>query len=108
MWFEWDPEAGLVRLTHTTSRKNYKNIQRDSRVSLLVWDPNDPYRYIQIRGHVENIDRDETGSFHQRLQRRYRGEVSEVLDRAVRVVVNIRPDAYKIRGGAGEDSIKRN
>src|SRR5438067_6436394 len=70
------------------------------RVNLgLPWtsDPDDPYRYLQIRGVVEAIEDDPTGAFYKVLQLRYRGTAGEVSDRAHRVVVTIRPTGFKVR-----------
>jgi PPOX class probable F420-dependent enzyme len=97
MWFLWDREEGTFKLTHTTTRHNYRYIQREPRVALSIADPEDQYRYLQARGVVERIEADPTGAFYQLLQRRYRGYAMEVADRAVRVVLTIRPIAFKVR-----------
>jgi PPOX class probable F420-dependent enzyme len=95
MWFLWDSGEGVVKMTHTKKRNNYRNIQREPRVALSIADPDMPYRYIQLRGVVENIQDDPTGAFYQVLQLRYRGAVSEVPDRADRVILTIRPTAFR-------------
>ena len=97
MWFIWDAREGVIRMTHTTKRTNYDNVRRDQRVALLIWDPDDPYRYIQIRGVVESIESDPTGSLHETLSQRYRGYVSDVSHRSSRVVLTVRPTAYRVR-----------
>ena len=97
MWFLWDAGHGVLRLTHTKERHNYRNVRRDPRVALSVADPDDQYRYLQVRGVVEDIEDDPTGGFFQTLQRRYRGAAGEVPDRAVRVILTIRPTAWKAR-----------
>jgi PPOX class probable F420-dependent enzyme len=97
MWFVWDGDEQVIRLTHTTRRFNYAHVSKNPKVALLIWDPDDPYRYIQIRGVVESIEPDPTGALHEELQRRYRGHVEDVSDRARRVVINIRPTAYRVR-----------
>jgi PPOX class probable F420-dependent enzyme len=96
MWFLWDPAQGIVKMTHTKRRHNYRNVQREPRVALSIADPDMPYRYIQVRGVVEQIEDDPTGAFYQVLQLRYRGAVSEVPDRAVRVVLTIRATAFRV------------
>src|SRR4030088_3164572 len=58
MWFLWEPEEGVIKLTHTTVRHTYRNVQLEPRVSLSIADPDDPYRYLQVRGVVEHIERD--------------------------------------------------
>jgi PPOX class probable F420-dependent enzyme len=98
MWFLWDDE-GVFKLTHTKNRHNYRYMQREPRVALSIADPDDQYRYLQARGVVDNIEDDPTGHFYQVLQRRYRGYVTEVKDRDVRVVLTVRPVAFKVRHG---------
>jgi PPOX class probable F420-dependent enzyme len=97
MWFLWDDERGVLRFTHTKLRRNYRHIQREPRVALDITDPDDPYRYLQIRGVVDEIQDDPTGAFFQVLQRRYLGQASDVPDRDVRVTLTVRPTGFKAR-----------
>jgi PPOX class probable F420-dependent enzyme len=46
MWFEWDGEN--VRFTHTTKRVKYRNLQRNPAMSMLVMDPDNPMRYLEL------------------------------------------------------------
>jgi len=88
---------GVIKLTHTKERHNYRYIQREPRVALSIADPDDQYRYLQVRGVVENIEDDPTGAFFQTLSQRYRGTSGEVADRHVRVVLIVRPTAFRVR-----------
>src|SRR5437667_3993114 len=97
MWFLWDEARGVVKLTHTKRRSNYNFFQSEPRVAMDISDPDDPYRYLQIRGVVEAIEDDPTAAFYKVLQLRYRGTVGEVSDREYRVVVTIRPTGFKVR-----------
>jgi PPOX class probable F420-dependent enzyme len=97
MWFLWDPEQGVFKFTHTRNRHNYRYLQREPRISLSITDPDDQYRYLQLRGVVEKVEDDPTGAFYQTLQQRYRGVTSEVKDRDVRVVLTVRPTGFKAR-----------
>lgn len=97
MWFLWDAETGVVKLTHTKERHNYSYVQREPRVALLIIDPDYPYRYLQLRGTVVSIDDDPEGTFYQSLQLRYRGATSAVRDAAVRVILSIKPTAFVTR-----------
>ncbi len=99
MWFLWDGEHGLVKLTHTSARRNYRYLQREPRVALSIADPGNGYRYLQVRGVVESIEPDPTGALYQVLHRRYRGRDTDVPDRDVRVVISIRPTGFKARDG---------
>ncbi len=69
MWFEYDGEH--LRFTHTNQRGKFRNLQRNPSMSLLLIDPDEPLRYIELRGRlVEAID-DPEGDFYVRLGRRY-------------------------------------
>ncbi|MBO0745743.1 MAG: PPOX class F420-dependent oxidoreductase [Candidatus Dormibacteraeota bacterium] len=97
MWFIWDGEQGVVKLTHTKVRSNYRALQREKRVGLSIIDPDDGYRYLSLRGTVTNIQDDPEGEFYKVLQRRYRGRAdAEIADRAVRVVLTITPDHFRV------------
>jgi PPOX class probable F420-dependent enzyme len=97
MWFLWDPENEVIKLTHTKKRHNFRNIQAEPRIALSITDPNDQYRYLQVRGIVEKIEDDPTGAFYNVLCTRYRGHPIEVRDKDVRVIMHVRPTAFKAR-----------
>ena len=67
MWFDWDGE--LLRFTHTTKRQKYRNIAANPNVAMSVIDPDNPYRYLEVRGVVEEIVPDPTGSVLSAAQR---------------------------------------
>lgn len=69
MWFELID--GTIRFTHTTKRAKYRNLQRNPSMSLTVFDPENPYRHIEVRGRLAEALPDPTGGFYQRLSRRY-------------------------------------
>ncbi|MBU3066665.1 PPOX class F420-dependent oxidoreductase [Nocardia sp. NEAU-G5] len=71
MWFDWDGE--LLRFAHTTKRQKYRNVQINPRVAMSISDPDDPYRYLEVRGNVERIDPDREASFFLRIADRYKG-----------------------------------
>ena len=56
MWFDWDGE--LLRFAHTTKRQKYRNVQSNPRVAMSISDPDDPYRYLEVRGDIERIEPD--------------------------------------------------
>lgn len=92
MWYAWD--GARIRMTHTKRRQKFRNVQREPRVALSIADPDNPYRYLEVRGTVERIDDDdEKASFFRLLQVRY-GRSYEITDAAVRIVVTIRPDRF--------------
>lgn len=104
MWFAWDGER--IRMTHTKERQKFRNLQRDPRVALSIADPEDGYRFLEVRGVVERIEDDDAeGSFFQFLSMRYNGRAGPVRDAAVRVVLVIRPDTF-IAGNGGHVNVR--
>lgn len=96
MWFVWDGER--IRMTHTKTRQKYRNFQRQPRLALSIADPDNPYRFLEIRGSVERIEDDDAeASFYRSLQERY-GRLYPISDAAVRVVVTIRPERFIAHG----------
>lgn len=97
MWFAWDGE--VLRFTHTKTRQKFRNVAHDPRVALSIADPEDQYRYLEVRGVVESVeDDDATASFYQSLQQRY-GSVYEITDADVRVILTVRPQTFTTVGG---------
>lgn len=93
MWFDWDGE--LLRFTHTTKRQKYRNISANPHIAMSVIDPDDPYRFVEVRGVVEEIVPDPTGAFYLQLNDRYSGPLTEPPpDKADRVIVVVRPTGY--------------
>ena len=96
MWFLWDAEREVFRLTHTKVRSNYRVLQSDKHVALLIVDPDADQRYLSVRGAVTDIQDDPEGDFFKRLQTRYEGHADPVVpDRAVRVILTITPDHFR-------------
>jgi PPOX class probable F420-dependent enzyme len=92
MWYAWDGER--IRMTHTKTRQKYRNLEADPRVALSIADPDNQYRFIEIRGVVEKIEDDDAeAGFYKGLQQRY-GMDYPIPDAAVRVILTIRPDSF--------------
>jgi PPOX class probable F420-dependent enzyme len=51
-----DHDGSCVRVNTTLERQKGRNLRRDPRVSLLVVDPDDTSRFVQIRGDAELIE----------------------------------------------------
>jgi len=69
MLFEFDGET--IRFTHTTHRQKYRNLKHNPSMSLAVFDPEDPLRYVEVRGKLIDVVPDPTGEFYVRLGKRY-------------------------------------
>jgi PPOX class probable F420-dependent enzyme len=55
VWADTDADGTCARVNTTFERRKGRNLLADPRVSLLVVDPEDTGRYIQIRGDAELV-----------------------------------------------------
>lgn len=71
-WVDFDGEHVLVN-TIRNNRKD-KNVRNDPRITLAIADPENPYRYLSVRGEV--VERREEGAREHldTLAERYTGE----------------------------------
>lgn len=92
VWFEWDGE--YVQFSQTTGRQKYKNLNRDGRIALSIVDPENPYRYLEVRGTVAEIVDDEGNAFIDRQTQRYINQPAYPWHQPGdhRVVVRVRPE----------------
>jgi PPOX class probable F420-dependent enzyme len=91
VWFDWDGEH--VKFSQTKARQKYRNVARDPRIAFSLVDPNDPYRYLEIRGDVERIDEDPDLDFINAMAKKYLGQDEYPFHQPgdERVVVYVRP-----------------
>ncbi|WP_069165986.1 PPOX class F420-dependent oxidoreductase [Nocardia altamirensis] len=99
MWFVWDGE--FIWFTHTNYRQKFKNVADEPRVSISIFDPDDPYRYIEVRGVVDHIDGDPDGALYTRLSERYNNGPVVPPDAKDRVAIAVRPSG--VSGSALRD-----
>ncbi|WP_136587710.1 PPOX class F420-dependent oxidoreductase [Microbacterium hydrothermale] len=91
MWFSFDGEHLLF--THTVTRQKYRNLQRNPSMSLMVFDPERPYRYIEVRGRLLEAEPDPEGAFYVFLGKRYGNAQQDApADRADRVILKMSID----------------
>ena len=64
MWFEYD--GTNLRFTHTTKRAKYRNLQHNPAMSLSIIDPDNNFRYLELRGKLVDVEPDPTGAFYVR------------------------------------------
>jgi PPOX class probable F420-dependent enzyme len=53
VWVDWD--GACAQVNTTLERQKGRNLVANPKVSLLVVDPDNPGRYLQLRGHAELI-----------------------------------------------------
>ena len=50
VWIDYDGKYVVINTAQ--GRQKDKNLQRDGRVALSIIDPDNPYRYLEVRGRV--------------------------------------------------------
>lgn len=91
VWFGWDGEHVLISQTKT--RQKYRNLGRDPRIALSIVDPENPYRYLEVRGEVDRIEEDPDNDFINTMAKKYMGVDVYPLHQPgdERVVVYVKP-----------------
>ncbi|MFF3227527.1 PPOX class F420-dependent oxidoreductase [Nocardia suismassiliense] len=95
VWFAFDAAHGQLLVSTGTDRQKYRNVQRDPRVSVSILDPEDPYRYLEVRGRVVEIEPDPEKAFLDQLARKYLDLDTYPYEQrrdVERVVLHIQPD----------------
>lgn len=72
VWVDFDGEHVLINTTE--DRQKRENIARDPRVAISITDPDNPYRYLEVRGRVVETTSDGADEHIDRLAQRYLGE----------------------------------
>jgi len=95
-----DLDGAHVRVNSVKGRRKDRNIRRDARVALSLCDPDNPYRYLEIRGRVVAITEDGAREHIDALAKKYLG--ADVYpyhkDADVRVIYRIAPDGFSQMG----------
>jgi PPOX class probable F420-dependent enzyme len=60
MWFQ--RVGDTLRFTHTTTRAKFRNLRYNPSMSLSVVDPDNPFRYLEVRGRLIAVEPDPTGA----------------------------------------------
>jgi PPOX class probable F420-dependent enzyme len=58
VWVDYDGQHVVINTAQ--GRQKDKNMQRDGRVALSISDPDNPYRYLEVRGRV--VERTHNGA----------------------------------------------
>ncbi len=98
VWVDYDGKH--ILFNSALGRMKDKNVRRDSRVALAIQDPENPYRYLEIRGRVVEITQKGADDSINKLAQKY-------LDKSVypftqpgevRVLYKIEPEHFSSMG----------
>lgn len=89
-WVGLDGDHLLVNAVRG-SRKD-RNLRKDSRIALAIADPENPYRYLAVRGEAIDICAEGTRERLEEMIERYTGETNYPGPEGDRVLITVRPD----------------
>jgi PPOX class probable F420-dependent enzyme len=98
VWVDFDGKNIIVN--SAKGRQKDKNLRRDGRVSVAIQDPQNPYRYLEIRGHVAEITEKDADAQIDKMAKKYLGKDKYPFRQPgeVRVMYKIVPEHFTQMG----------
>jgi PPOX class probable F420-dependent enzyme len=102
VWCSFD--GTYVWVNTARGRQKDANMQRNPRVTVLAIDPNDPYRWLEVRGQIEDVTEEGAVDHINALSKKYRGNPNYYAsnpgqrNKETRVIYKIRPSRVNARG----------
>jgi PPOX class probable F420-dependent enzyme len=96
MWIDCDDEHILINTE--AHRQKVRNMRRDPRVTVAIWDADDPYTYAEVRGEVvELVAGPEARAHIDELSMKYNGHEYRNQIQSERLIVRIKPLHQRLR-----------
>lgn len=97
VWLDFD--GTHVRVNSAVGRVKDKNVRRNPNVAIEIQDPDNPYRYLAIRGQVVEITLEGADAHIDSLAKKYINEDKYPWRQGeTRVIYKIRPDRIQTMG----------
>jgi PPOX class probable F420-dependent enzyme len=98
VWFDYD--GNYLRVNSAKGRVKDKNMRRNKNVALSIQDPDNAYRYLAVRGKVDDITEEGADAHIDSLAKKYLGKDKYPFrgPGEVRVIYKIRPEKVSTMG----------
>ena len=96
LWFDYD--GTHIIINSALGRVKDRAMRRAPQVALAISDPDNPYRYIKIRGKVVEITEEGAYDMIDHLSDKYWGKPFDHAEGEVRVTYRIRPESVQPKG----------
>jgi PPOX class probable F420-dependent enzyme len=98
VWFDYTD--GVIRVNTAKGRVKARNMKEGAPVALAIMDPDNPYRYIQIRGRVRRVVEVDADQHIDSLAKKYLGKDKYPFAQPgeMRVMYEIEPLAVNTMG----------
>ena len=93
VWVDYD--GSTIRVNSAKGRVKVNNMKEGAAVALLILDPDNPYRYVQIRGRVKRVTDEGADKHIDSLAKKYLGKDKYPFAKPgeVRVIFEIEPSS---------------
>jgi PPOX class probable F420-dependent enzyme len=98
VWIDFDGE--YVLFNTAVGRQKDKNLQNDGRVALVLVDPDNPYRYLEVRGHVAERTQKGADDHINKLAKKYLNKETYPFRQPgeQRVLYKVKPERFSSMG----------
>ena len=98
VWFDYT--GGVIRVNSAKGRTKTRNMKEGAPVALSIMDPDNPYRYLQVRGKVTRATEQGASEHIDVLAKKYLGKDKYPWPRPgeVRMTFEITPGAVQAMG----------
>ena len=69
-----DYKDGIIRVNSAKGRVKVRNMKVGALVALAIMDPDNPYRYIQVRGRIKRVTEEGAAAHIDALAKKYLGK----------------------------------
>ncbi len=98
VWFDYT--GGKIRINTARGRVKARTMKAGTRVAIAIMDPENPYRYIQVRGRVASVTESGANAHIDSLAKKYLGKDKYPFSQPgeVRVLYEIEPTSAQAMG----------
>lgn len=102
-WYQWDSSSNQLLVSTLAGRQKHRNLLQDPRLAACIVGPEDPYRYVEIRGSAR-IEPDEDHRLANALAKKYMNleELPQEMLGEGRVVIRVIPEKVVCYGAPAE------
>lgn len=98
VWFDY--AGGHIRVNTAKGRVKARTMKQGAKVALSIMDPDNAYRYIQVRGHVARVTEEGADAHIDSLAKKYLGKDTYPFRQPgeQRITLEIEPEAVQTMG----------
>jgi len=92
VWFDTDGEHILINTNE--GRVKDRNMKARPKVAMVIQDPSNPYRYLQVRGEITEIAREGADEHINQLSLKYDNKPWIYREGQKRIIYKVKPNHF--------------